>query len=85
MATIRKRKGKKQTSYFAEVCVKGVRKGASFDTRNEALSWAVGVEKGLRQGGYFGDEPAGGSCFPAYRRIGLCADEVESIFQGGLW
>ena len=63
MATIRKIDRKKGTVYRVEVFYKGTRKSGNFDTRQEAMIWAGQVEKGLRHGGYFGDEPAGDLLF----------------------
>ena len=50
MATVRARKGKRGTTYYAEVCVRGQRHGATFDTRSAAHAWAEQAEQALRAG-----------------------------------
>lgn len=39
MPTITKRKGKNGISYRVQVCVKGIREGATFPTKAEAVTW----------------------------------------------
>ena len=55
MATIRKRTGKYGTTYRAELCVKGERRSATFDTASAAHAWAEETERLLRAG----DAPPG--------------------------
>lgn len=50
MATIERRSGKYGVSWRAAVCVKGVRKTATFDTKSQAYAWAEEVEHRLRNG-----------------------------------
>lgn len=52
MPTITKRKGKTGTAYRVQVCVKGVRDGATFQTKAEAVAWGNHREAELSgQGG----------------------------------
>lgn len=50
MATIRRRAGKHGVSWRAEVCVGGVRKSATFDSKSQAYAWAEEMERRLREG-----------------------------------
>ncbi|QQG66424.1 S24/S26 family peptidase [Desulfobulbus oligotrophicus] len=66
MATIRKRSGRHGTAYRAEVCVKGRRESATFDTLSLAAAWAEETEALLRAGGALpGEAPPGDMEFAA--------------------
>lgn len=66
MATIRTRKRKSGgVSYYVEVCVKGRRLGATFDSKSQAHAWAEETERTLRFGGTLpGELPDGDRSLP---------------------
>lgn len=59
MGTVTKRARKRGAVYVAEVCVSGIRKSATFDTKSEAHRWAEEAESLLRDGKPLpGEQPA---------------------------
>jgi len=71
MATITQRKRKKGTVYRVEICVRGRRESATFDTKSAAHAWAEETEHLLRTG-----QPLPGELPDGDRRF----DEAVTLF-----
>lgn len=79
MATVRKRVSGKNVSWYAEVCAKGVRRGKSFPTKNEALQWALSTEQSLGKHGGIVSKRTLGEAMEKYAR------EISPQKKGARW